>query len=76
MDICNDISRRLNELLINIAWFFDEMMNEINETKKDIENLKNRERKDKRRRVQFYRYEDDNYEDYGNEDWIDEWDKV
>tara|TARA_B100001287_G_scaffold274622_1_gene280318 strand:- start:2933 stop:3160 length:228 start_codon:yes stop_codon:yes gene_type:complete len=75
MDICNDISRRLNELLINIAWYFDEMMNEINETKKDIENLKNRERKDKRR-VQFYRDEDDNYEDYGNEDWIDEWDKV
>ena len=75
MDICNDISRRLNELLINIAWYFDEMMNEINETKKDIENLKNRERKDKRK-VQFYRYEDDNYEDYGNEDWIDEWDKV
>ena len=75
MDICNDISRRLNELLINIAWYFDEMMNEINETKKDIENLKNRERKDKRR-VQFYRYEDDNYEDYGNEDWVDEWDKV
>ena len=77
MDICNDISRGLNQLLINIAWYLDELVivNDINETKEEIKNLLKKERIDERR-VQFYRYEDENEEEYGNEDWIDEWDKV
>ena len=77
MDICNDISRTLNELIINIAWYLDELVNvnDIKETKEEIKNLLKKERIDDRR-VQFYRYEDASEEEHGNEDWIDEWDKV
>ena len=77
MDICNDISITLNELIINIAWYLDELVNvnDIKETKEEIKNLLKKERIDDRQ-VQFYRYEDENEEEYGNEDWIDEWDKV
>ena len=77
MDICNDISRRLNELIINLSWYLEELanVNDIRATKEEIKNLLKEERTDERR-VQFYRYEDENEEEYGNEDWIDEWDKV
>ena len=77
MDICNDISRGLNQLIINIAWYLDELVNvnDINETKEEIDNLLKKER-NIGRRVQFYRHEDERIDDYGNEDWIDEWDKV
>ena len=77
MDICNDISRTLNELIINIAWYLDELVNvnDINETKEEINNLLKKERNSERR-IEIYKYEDERMEGYGNEDWIDEWDKV
>ena len=77
MDICNDISRSLNELVINIFWYLDELVNvnDIKETKEEIDNLLKKKGKNEHR-VQFYRYEDERMENYGNEDWIDEWDKV
>tara|TARA_B100001093_G_scaffold514174_1_gene587624 strand:+ start:6421 stop:6654 length:234 start_codon:yes stop_codon:yes gene_type:complete len=77
MDICNDISRTLNELIINIAWYLDELVNvnDINETKEEINNLLKKERNSERR-IEIYKYEDERMEGCGNEDWIDEWDKV
>ena len=77
MDICNNISNKLNELIIYVACVFEELINEneMKDNKIEVESLIKMDKLEEGR-FQFYRYEDENIQEYGNEDWIDEWDKV
>ena len=86
---CDSITNICNLTVINIAWFFDSLLNDFDEMRKEIiscyQEDNNIEIEDKRRfrdnrLLKPYKYVSeyderiDGYE--GDEDWLEPWDKV
>ena len=86
---CDSITSICNLTVINIAWFFDSVLNDLDEMRKEIiscyQEDNNIEIEDKRRfrdnrLLKPYKYVSeyderiDGYE--GDEDWLEPWDKV
>ena len=87
---CDSITSMCNLTFINIAWFFDSLLNDLNEMRKEV--VSNYEEEETqiesqgRRRLRDvgllkpYKYVSDyderidGYE--GDEDWLEPWDKV
>ena len=87
---CDNITNICNLTFINIAWFFDSLLNDLNEIRKElVESCYQDDTKIEshgRRRLQDagilkpYKYVsecDEKIEGYeGDEDWLEPWDKV
>jgi hypothetical protein len=86
---CDSITSICNLTFINISWFFDSLLNDLNELRKEVESCyeeDNQIESQGRTRLQNagllkpYKYVSeydekiDGYE--GDEDWLESWDKV
>ena len=89
-NICDNIFSTCNLVLINIAWFAEQIFTDLNTIRKDIgtcydEDLSQIESKGRQRLknaglLKPYKYVSTDYdekEEYiGDEDWMEPWDKV
>ncbi len=86
---CDSITSMCNLTFINIAWFFDSLLNDLNEMRKEVATSyeeDNQIESQGRRRLQNagllkpYKYVseyDERVDEYeGDEDWLEPWDKV
>jgi hypothetical protein len=86
---CDSITSICNLTFINIAWFLDSLLNDLNEIRKDVvssyeedDQIENQGRKRLQnagllkpyKYVSDYDERIDGYE--GDEDWLEPWDKV
>ena len=79
-NVCDNIYSTCNALFINIAWFVEEVFIDLNNIRIDLESAyehPNRTHHVSDISVQKYDYPTDEKEEYfGDEDWLEPWDKV
>jgi len=80
-NICDNIYSTYNALVINIAWFVEEVFIDFNNIRKELESAYNENPNEMHlvSDISFKKpdYSADEKEEYiGDEDWLEPWDKV
>lgn len=80
-NICDNIYSTCNVLFINMAWFVQEIFLDLNNIGKDLkyayDETHNKTHLVNEISVKKYDYPTDEKQDYfGDEDWLESWDKV
>ena len=89
-NICDNIYSTCNLVLINIAWFAEQIFTDLNTIRKDLESCydednpqiesQGRQRLKNAGLLKPYKYVSTDYDEeeqyIGDEDWLEPWDKV